>query len=71
MYAYSFPFLSLQHNKKIIHHSHNGIERCKNRARQSVYWPGIKHEIEDLVPRWSNTLRQEEPPIEHEIPNEP
>ena len=42
--------------KDIIHHGHNGIERCKNRARQSIYWPGINREIEDLVSRCSLCL---------------
>ena len=62
--------------KEIIHHGHNGIERCKNRARQSVYWPGINHEIEDLVSRCSlcsahRNKQQKEPLIEHEIPDAP
>ena len=62
--------------KDIIHHGHNGIERCKNRARQSIYWPGINREIEDLVSRCSlcsthRNKQQKEPLIEHEIPDTP
>ena len=55
--------------KDIIHHGHNGIERCKNRGRQSIYWPGINREIEDLVSRCSlcsthRNKQQKEPLIE-------
>ena len=62
--------------KDIIHHGHNGIERCKNRARQSIYWPGINREIEDLISRCSlcsthRNKQQKEPLIEHEIPDTP
>ena len=39
--------------KDIIHHGHNGIERCKNHAQQSIFWPGINPEIEDLLSRCS------------------
>ena len=35
--------------KEIIHQGHNGIARCINRARQSIYWPGMNAEIDDLV----------------------
>ena len=62
--------------KDIIHHGQNGIKRCKNRARQSIYWPGINREIEDLVSRCSlcsthRNKQQKEPLIEHEIPDTP
>jgi len=32
-----------------IHIGHQGITKCKDRARQSVWWPGISRELEDLV----------------------
>ena len=37
--------------KAIIHQGHNGIARCKSRARQSIYWPGMNSEIDNLVSR--------------------
>lgn len=62
--------------KEIIHDGHNGIERCKNRARQSIYWPGINAEIKDLVSRCSLCLshrnqQQKEPLIEHDMSDAP
>ena len=40
--------------KDIIHHGHNGIEKCKVRVRQSLYWPGMNAGIEELVARCSH-----------------
>ena len=32
-----------------LHASHQGVERTKRRARQSVYWPGINSDIQSTV----------------------
>ena len=32
-----------------IYYSHLGIQKCKLRAREVVYWPNINKEIEDLM----------------------
>ena len=32
-----------------LHASHQGIDRTKRRARQTVYWPGINNDIETTV----------------------
>ena len=34
---------------KQLHSSHQGIERTRRRARQSVYWPGIDNDIKNVV----------------------
>ena len=62
--------------KEIIHQGHNGMERCKYRARQSLYWQGMTTEIEDLVARCSYCLtyrnkQQSEHLIDHDIPQSP
>ena len=32
-----------------LHASHQGIERTKRRARQSVYWPGLNQQVHETV----------------------
>ncbi len=36
---------------KIIHNAHLGMEKCKRRARDVLFWPGMNAEIEDLIKR--------------------
>ncbi len=40
-----------------IHEEHLGIEKCKRRARQAVYWPGINIHIEELIRKSDVCLR--------------
>ena len=39
-----------------IHESHFGIEKCKSRARDVVYWPGMSTAIERMVAKVSVCL---------------
>lgn len=32
-----------------LHTGHQGITKCRERARQSVWWPGLSKQLEDLV----------------------
>ena len=32
-----------------IHTGHLGITNCRERARTSVWWPGMSKQVEDLV----------------------
>lgn len=34
---------------KLIHKSHLGIVKCKQRARKVLYWPGMNADIEQTV----------------------
>ena len=34
---------------EIIHGTHLGIVKCKQRARETLYWPGMSAQIEDKV----------------------
>jgi hypothetical protein len=44
--------IPLKLRKEILsqtHAGHMGHEKCKRRARQVVFWPGMNHEIDTLV----------------------
>ena len=62
--------------KTRLHHGHPGIERCRARARQIMFWPGINTEITELVTNCSACIEnrsslQRQPLINHEAPSEP
>ena len=42
--------------KPLIHQGHLGIENCKNRARQSLFWLLMKSEIEDMIKKCPTCL---------------
>jgi hypothetical protein len=59
-----------------IHHGHLGIERCKARARSTLYWPGMISEIVDIVSKCDACVenRNHQPSeklILHEVPSTP
>ena len=61
--------------KSLIHQGHLGIENCKKRARQSLFWPLMNSEIEDMIKRCPTCLtfrnrQPSEPIINHLIPNQ-
>ncbi len=59
-----------------IHESHQGIVRCKQRARECLYWPGMMTEIYNLITQCSKcklnaNYQQRQPLVNHEIPDQP
>ena len=34
---------------KLIHEGHLGLSKCKMRAKETVYWPGINEPLEQLI----------------------
>ena len=59
--------------KDLLHTGQVGIERCKGRARESIYWPGLNGELKDLVSNCSTYMQHrnaqpKEPLIPHNIP---
>ena len=40
-----------------VHTGHQGITKCRERARQSVWWPGLSKQLEELVHSCEDCLR--------------
>ena len=34
---------------RLLHEGHLGLNKCKLRAKETVYWPGLNDQLEDLV----------------------
>ena len=52
------PFSMRAEVLKKVHERPFGIEKCKARARASMYWPGMTNDIEEMianVPRMLNS----------------
>ena len=61
---------------KKIHEGHMGIEKCKRRAREHVFWPGINAHITEMVESCTECQMYSrnniaEPLKPHEIPTRP
>uniref|UniRef100_A0A674EBM2 Gypsy retrotransposon integrase-like protein 1 n=1 Tax=Salmo trutta TaxID=8032 RepID=A0A674EBM2_SALTR len=59
-----------------IHAGHMGMEKCKQRARDIMFWPGMCKQIEDIVGRCTICLERrpsntKEPMLPHCIPDRP
>ena len=60
----------------LIHESHLGIEKCKNRAREIMFWPGLSQDIENTVQKCEICMKfqkslSNEPLLPHNIPERP
>jgi hypothetical protein len=60
----------------IIHESHLGMVKCKQLARDVLYWPGLNKQIEDVVSRCATCQKhrvnqQKEPLLPVEVPTRP
>ena len=69
------PNVLRQEMKETLHTGHSGIERCKRRARDTLYWPGINAHLEDYVASCTTCIefrnqQQKEKLIPHNIPSE-
>ena len=68
------PPLRLETMEK-IHEGHQGIARCRSRAKSAVWWPKISKSIEQMVFQCptcaENTQQGTEPLLSTELPNYP
>ena len=58
-----------------LHDAHQGIAKCRERAKASVWWPGLSKQLEDLVNKCSTCIKERvnspEPAIPSELPDRP
>ena len=58
-----------------IHAGHQGIVKCRDRAKQSIWWPGLGRQLEEVVKSCSTcattTQQRHEPMIPTELPQRP
>ncbi|XP_046391596.1 uncharacterized protein K02A2.6-like [Ischnura elegans] len=53
-----------------LHAGHLGITKCRNRMRESVWWPGVSKEIQDLISKCSECLERRPARVEPLKPSE-
>ena len=61
---------------KQLHYAHQGTEKCKLRAKGSVFWANINRDIEELVKscppcQRHQKLNVKEPLLPHDVPQKP
>ena len=59
-----------------LHYAHQGAEKCKLRAKGSVFWANINQDIEEMVKRCgpcqhNQSMNVKEPLMPHDIPQKP
>ena len=60
----------------ILHQGHLGIEKCLDRAKRSVFWPGLRHDLEEYISSCDICIKhqrrqQREPLLPHAVPDLP
>ena len=58
-----------------LHEGHQGITKCRERAKTSVWWPGLSKQLEELVNNCYTCIKERvnrpEPVIPSELPDRP
>ena len=52
-----------------IHDGHQGITKCRERARQSIWWPGISRDLEQLVQNCTECCKAQKQRAQPMIPS--
>ena len=53
-----------------LHTGHQGITKCRERARESIWWPGLATELETLVGKCTICIKERQQPAEPLRPSE-
>ncbi|GBM68494.1 Uncharacterized protein K02A2.6 [Araneus ventricosus] len=60
---------------KAIHEDHFGVTKCRARAKESIWWPGLSTQIERMISSCDSCSKQQvyhkEPMIKSEFPERP
>ena len=58
-----------------IHKGHQGVTKCRERAKRALWWPGLSRQIEDLVKQCrkctERRINKKEPMIPSVVPDRP
>ena len=56
-----------------IHEGHQGVTKCRERAKRALWWPGLSRQIEDLVKQCrkctERRINKKEPMIPSVVPD--
>ena len=52
-----------------LHNAHQGIQKCRQRAQQSIWWPGLSRQLADLVNTCSICCKERHQPPEPLMPS--
>ena len=58
-----------------LHEGHMGVTKCRNRAKQTVWWPGLSSQLNDMVLKCKTCIQErrnvKEPLMPTEMPDRP
>ena len=52
-----------------LHNAHQGIQKCRQRSQQSIWWSGLSHQLVDLVNNCSMCCKERHQPPEPLMPS--
>lgn len=55
---------------KALHEGHQGMTRCRERAKETVWWPGLSSQLNELVTNCTTCIRERTNPVEPLLPSE-